>query len=57
MEENNQLVITPELYQRLKREYVKAQAEGLEVFEFEGQTLVVNYAKYMLEFLSSKMEK
>jgi hypothetical protein len=35
----------------LKAAYHKAKRENLEQFDFEGQTLLVSYAKYLIEYL------
>lgn len=37
---------------RLRRAYDKAAADGKTEFEFDGHTVVVNYAYYLLEYLS-----
>lgn len=37
--------------ERLRAAHKDAVANGLEVFEFEGNELVVGYAKYMLQYL------
>jgi hypothetical protein len=36
----------------LRRAYNAAVRAGLEEFDFEGQTLLTAYAKYLLEWLS-----
>lgn len=40
----------------LRKEYDKAVKEGKDVFVFEGQELVTNYAKYLLEYLEPKFK-
>jgi hypothetical protein len=35
----------------LKKKYDKARMEGHEQFQFEGQTILVAYAKYLIEYL------
>jgi hypothetical protein len=42
---------TPAKYRKLKEAYDKARLEGREKFLFEGQAIVTDYAKYMLEYL------
>jgi hypothetical protein len=38
----------------LRKAYRAACDAGRESFEFEGATILVSYAKYMLEYLTSK---
>lgn len=45
------IAFTPALARKLETHYRTAVAEGRDEFEFEGHVLVVNYAKYLLEFL------
>lgn len=48
---------TPQKYLKLKRIYKKAEKEGKEQFEFEGHTVLTQYAKYMLQYLGTKFER
>jgi hypothetical protein len=41
----------------LKKEYQKAEAGNLNTFEFQGQTLVTEYAKYLIEYLTPKFKQ
>lgn len=41
---------------KLKREYSKAIREKKESFVFEGNLLLVNYAKYLIQFLEMKFK-
>jgi hypothetical protein len=45
---------TRESAQRLKQAYVRATKEGKQSFIFEGNEYVVDYAKYLLEYLATK---
>ena len=42
---------------RLKDCYASAEAEGKEEFEFDGITLLIGYAKYLIEYLDNHFEK
>jgi len=42
--------LTPDTLSRLKKAYKKAFDEGLDVFVFDGNKLVINYAKYLIEY-------
>lgn len=41
-------------FRELKKEYEKAVKENLKTFSIEGHLLVVGYAKYLIEYLTSK---
>lgn len=47
---------TPAKYQKLKAAYAKAQVEHKDRFYFEGNVLLVSYAKYLLEYLESVLD-
>lgn len=40
----------------LKEAYDKAVADGSETFMFDGDELVVTYAKYLIEFLIGEID-
>jgi hypothetical protein len=40
---------------QLRKAYNAALAAGKEVFQFEGHDLLVSYAKYLLEYLDSRL--
>lgn len=42
---------------RLRAAHKRAKEAGLEQFEFEGTTLLVSYAGYLIEFLETKLPK
>ena len=42
--------------EELEALYTKADAEGKESFQFKGETWLTEYAKYILQFLKSKMK-
>ena len=46
-----------EKLERFKRVYRKSGAGGRQVFEFEGYEFVLDYAKYLIEYLETKLEK
>lgn len=46
-----EVTFTPAKYRKLKEAYGKARLEGREKFLFEGQVVVTDYAKYMIEYL------
>jgi TRAP-type C4-dicarboxylate transport system substrate-binding protein len=41
-------------FRELKKEYQKAVKENAQTFSIEGHLLVVGYAKYLIEYLTSK---
>jgi hypothetical protein len=47
---------TQEKFTALKRVYTKAVKEGKDSFTFEGGEYLVSYAKYLIEYLSSKFK-
>ena len=49
--------INREKYLRLKTLYREAVKNEKISFEFEGNTLLVSYAKYLIEYLSDMYEK
>jgi hypothetical protein len=42
-------------YQRLKKAYKKAVTDGKTQFVFEGNMLLTDYAKYLLQFMEMKL--
>jgi dTDP-4-amino-4,6-dideoxygalactose transaminase len=40
----------------LQAKYDKARMENHEEFQFEGQTVLVCYAKYLIEFLNTQLQ-
>lgn len=42
--------------QALKKAYNRAVQEGQEQFMFSGQVLLVGYAKYLIEYLETKIK-
>ena len=47
---------TPELYEELKEHYNIAVEEERDQFVFHTSILLTSYAKYLLEFLTSRYE-
>jgi hypothetical protein len=52
---SNTLTFDHPTYLKLKSEYSKAKSSNVEIFVFQGHELVTDYAKYLLEYLESKM--
>lgn len=50
---SNTIEFTREKMQALRKEYNRAVRDGKDVFIFEGHELLVSYAKYVLEYLST----
>ena len=42
------------VYRRFKKAYLKAKEEGKDRFEFNGQPVLLTYAKYLLEYVENK---
>ena len=49
--------VTEEHYQRLKKDYAYAVAEGFESFIFMDREILTSYAKYLLEYLAMHFEQ
>lgn len=47
--------ITHQSYVKLKKAYNKAVVQKKATFTFEGSELVVDYAKYLLQFMEIKL--
>ncbi len=47
----------PEHAKKLKKLYLKAVKEKAESFNFRGQEVVTNYAKYLVEHLETNVYK
>lgn len=45
-------MITKDNVKKFKKAYNKAVKDGKAVFKFEGQDVLVSYAKYMIEHLN-----
>lgn len=52
----NTMTINEISYQRLKKEYNTAVQNKIEIFTFEGEELLTDYAKYLLQWLQPKFE-
>jgi hypothetical protein len=46
---------TRPMLERFKKEYQKAVAAKKDTFVFDGNEFVVSYAKYLIEYLESKL--
>lgn len=51
------ITFTPELLEKLKREYKKAISKNIDTFLFEGNELLVSYTKYLIEYLETVFNK
>lgn len=43
--------------ERLRQAYEAAKAAGTDVFTFEGNEYLVSYARYLLEYLDTRLGK
>ena len=50
-------MVTEENLDKFRKAYNKAIRDGVAVFMFEGQRVLVNYAKYALEYADLKMKE
>lgn len=48
--------VSPETYATLKAAYDKAVQEKQEYFLYRNRVVLVDYAKYLLEYLEQKLE-
>ena len=49
--------ITEQNYDAFKKAYATAVSEGRTVFDFEGQQVLVSYAKYVCEYVEGRMTR
>lgn len=42
---------------RLQKAYVQARADKVDTFKFEGHEYLVEYAKYLIEYLNHQLKK
>jgi hypothetical protein len=54
---SNTISFDKEVLKELKAEYNKSVENKIEVFNFKGNELLTDYAKYLIEFLESKFGK
>lgn len=55
-EDNKQKYVTLADFDAIKDLYEKAKEEGRDRFEYKGHTVLVAYAKYLLEHMATLME-
>jgi hypothetical protein len=55
--DDNRVVINRESYLELKKLCQEAEIRGDMQFKFQGNDLLVKYAKYLIEFLDRKFEE
>jgi len=48
-------MINQETYKKLKRAYEKAKKQNKTMFMFDGNQLLVDYAKYLLQFMEMRL--
>lgn len=48
---------TPEMLKRFKRAYNQAVKDNADVFTFEGNAFVRDYAKYLIEYIEGEFGK
>jgi hypothetical protein len=53
---SNEISFNPTNFKELKRLYFQAVKEGKESFMFEGHEVLTSYAKYLIEYLSSRFD-
>ena len=51
----NTITFDQETFKNLKQEYRKAVQNNKEIFVFQGHELLTAYAKYVIEYLTIKM--
>lgn len=51
----NTITFDQETFKKLKQEYKKAVENQQEIFVFQGHELLTQYAKYIIEYLTSKL--
>jgi hypothetical protein len=49
----NIVEFTEESFKRFKKAYEDASSEGKEQFTFEGNDVLVSYAKYLIQYVES----
>ena len=52
----NTITFNQPTYQRFKSEYQKAVNSKKQIFIFDGNELLTDYAKYMIEYLKATFE-
>lgn len=57
MERSDYLELTKNDYLELKRLYQKASEDDQISFQFKEKEILTGYAKYMIEYLESRMDK
>ena len=50
------MTFTIDTYKRLKKEYNIARKKNLEIFLFDEHKLLTDYAKYLIQYMSTKFE-
>ncbi len=52
----DKIEFTKENFKRFKNEYRIAKANGDSVFTFENKEVVLDYAKYLIEYLETQLK-
>lgn len=53
---SNTITFTKEVLKELKAEYNKSVENKIEIFDFKGNALLTDYAKYLIEYLDDKFK-
>lgn len=56
MEQSTTIVMTKETLAELTKLYNNAVADKKDQFLFQGQTVLTSYAKYMIEYLTTRIK-
>lgn len=51
------IVFTPSMQRRFKAAYEEAKVQGKETFTFDGNEFLLDYAKYMIEYMEMENKK
>jgi len=54
---SNFVMFTPDMLERLKAATAEAVSKDKQEFEFQGVTLLVVYAKYLIEYLDEVLDQ
>ena len=54
---SNTMSVDLPIFSRLQTEYLKAVKNSEEIFIFDGNELLTNYAKYLIEYLTPMFQK
>lgn len=52
-----QIAFTPEKLEELRKAYKQAVEDGEDEFTFDGHLFYIEYAKYMIEYLTQRFKR